>query len=40
MGTDAALGFGEWQRPERVLELASLGIAMRPGVDEPRCARR
>jgi nicotinate-nucleotide adenylyltransferase len=35
MGTDAALGFADWEKPERVLELATLGIAMRPGVDEP-----
>lgn len=34
MGTDAALGFADWEKPERVLELASLGIAMRPGVSE------
>jgi nicotinate-nucleotide adenylyltransferase len=34
MGADAALGFGDWQRPERVLELATLGVAGRPGVDD------
>jgi nicotinate-nucleotide adenylyltransferase len=31
MGADVAAGFGEWRRPERVLELARLGVAARPG---------
>ncbi|MDX6632551.1 MAG: nicotinate-nucleotide adenylyltransferase [Solirubrobacterales bacterium] len=34
MGADAAVGFGGWERPERVLELAALGVTGRPGVDE------
>jgi len=34
MGTDAALGFHGWEKPERVLELATLGVAMRPGAGE------
>ena len=32
MGADAALGLEEWKRPERIVELARLGIAMREGV--------
>ena len=31
MGADVAVGFGEWRRPERVLELARLGVAARQG---------
>jgi nicotinate-nucleotide adenylyltransferase len=31
MGADAALGFAGWHRPERILELARIGIAPRPG---------
>jgi nicotinate-nucleotide adenylyltransferase len=31
MGADVAAGFGDWRRPERVLELARLGIAARQG---------
>jgi nicotinate-nucleotide adenylyltransferase len=31
MGADVAAGFGEWRRPERVLELARLGVAARQG---------
>lgn len=34
MGTDAALGFPEWEKPQRVIELATLGVALRPGVRE------
>jgi len=36
MGADVAAGLDEWRRPERVLELARLGIASRPGtaIDE------
>ena len=33
MGADAALGFSGWKRPERIVELAKLGVAGRPGVD-------
>lgn len=32
-GADAALGFGGWHRPERVLELARVAVAPRSGVD-------
>ena len=31
MGADVAAGFEGWKKPERVLELARLGIAARPG---------
>jgi nicotinate-nucleotide adenylyltransferase len=31
MGADAAASFGSWRRPERVLELARIGVAARPG---------
>jgi nicotinate-nucleotide adenylyltransferase len=34
MGADAALGLEEWMRPERIAELARLGIAEREGVDQ------
>ena len=33
MGADAAAGLEEWRRPERVLELARVAIAQRPGVE-------
>jgi nicotinate-nucleotide adenylyltransferase len=33
MGADAALGLESWKRPERIVELARLGIAERDGVD-------
>ena len=32
MGADAALGLESWERPERVVALARLGIAARDGV--------
>jgi nicotinate-nucleotide adenylyltransferase len=32
MGADAAVGLETWSRPERILELARLGIAEREGV--------
>ncbi|MGI8461369.1 MAG: nicotinate-nucleotide adenylyltransferase [Solirubrobacterales bacterium] len=32
MGADAALGLESWKRPERIVELARLGIAGREGV--------
>lgn len=31
MGSDQAAGFPTWRRPERILELASLAVAERPG---------
>lgn len=34
MGADVAAGLPSWKRPERVVELARLGIAGRPGVDD------
>ncbi len=33
MGADAAAGLEGWRRPERVLELAGIAIAERPGVE-------
>jgi nicotinate-nucleotide adenylyltransferase len=33
MGADVATGLPRWKHPERVVELARLGIAMREGVD-------
>ena len=33
MGADAAAGLAGWQHPERVLELARIAVAGRPGVD-------
>ncbi|MGZ5347341.1 MAG: nicotinate-nucleotide adenylyltransferase [Solirubrobacterales bacterium] len=32
LGADNAAGLGDWKRPERVVELARLGIVPRPGV--------
>lgn len=32
MGADAAAAFGSWRQPDRVLELANVGVAARPGV--------
>ncbi|MGI9556968.1 MAG: nicotinate-nicotinamide nucleotide adenylyltransferase, partial [Solirubrobacterales bacterium] len=29
LGADAALALGEWERPKRILELASIGVADR-----------
>lgn len=34
MGADAAKDFSGWQQPERILELARIGIASRPGVEK------
>jgi nicotinate-nucleotide adenylyltransferase len=38
LGADAAAGLDQWKRPERVVELARLGIAARPrvGIDAAR----
>jgi nicotinate-nucleotide adenylyltransferase len=33
MGADMAAALPSWERPDRVVELARLGIAARPGVD-------
>jgi nicotinate-nucleotide adenylyltransferase len=33
MGADAAAGLESWRSPERILELATLGIAVRRGVE-------
>lgn len=32
MGADSAKGIGEWQRPQRILELARVAVAPRTGV--------
>lgn len=32
LGADMAAGLGEWEDPERVLELARIGVVPRPGV--------
>ena len=34
VGADELADFPSWKRPERVLELVRLGVAMRPGVPE------
>jgi nicotinate-nucleotide adenylyltransferase len=36
MGADELEDFPGWKRPERVLELVRVGVAMRPGVPEDR----
>ena len=33
LGADELAGFESWKAPERVLELARIAVAMRPGVD-------
>jgi nicotinate-nucleotide adenylyltransferase len=40
MGADVAAGFGSWHQPERIVELAQLAIAARPGtvLDEAEAA--
>lgn len=35
MGSDQLPGFPAWRRPERILELASLAVAPRPGCPRP-----
>jgi nicotinate-nucleotide adenylyltransferase len=39
IGADELAAFGEWSRPGRVLELARLGAATRPGTDGPELQR-
>lgn len=36
LGADELADFPRWKEPERVLELARLGVAMRPGVPDER----
>ena len=36
LGADEFAGFQRWKSPERVLELARLAVAMRPGVPDDR----
>jgi nicotinate-nucleotide adenylyltransferase len=36
IGADQLAVFGTWRRPERVLELARLGVATRPGFERER----
>jgi nicotinate-nucleotide adenylyltransferase len=36
IGADELADFAEWKDPERVLQLARLGVAMRPGVPDQR----
>jgi nicotinate-nucleotide adenylyltransferase len=33
MGADVAASLETWRRPERVLELARIGVAVRPGIE-------
>ena len=33
LGADMAAGLASWEKPERVVELARLGVVPRPGVD-------
>jgi nicotinate-nucleotide adenylyltransferase len=39
MGADVAAGLDRWRHPERVLELAGVAVAARPGVDRLRIDR-
>jgi nicotinate-nucleotide adenylyltransferase len=36
MGADAAITFGGWKRPERILQLAKVAVVPRPGVESSR----
>jgi len=36
LGADELADFSQWKQPERVLELARLAVAMRPGVSDER----
>ena len=36
VGADELVGFSGWKRPERVLELARLAVATRPGISDER----
>jgi nicotinate-nucleotide adenylyltransferase len=38
IGADQLAAFPGWKQPDRILELARLGVATRPGVDEERIA--
>ena len=38
LGADELADFSQWKQPERVLELARLAVAMRPGVPDKRIA--
>lgn len=40
LGGDAFAGLARWHRPERVHELATILVAIRPGAPEPAGARR
>ncbi len=40
LGADMAAGLGSWKNPERVVELARLGVVPRPGVGMERGATR
>jgi nicotinate-nucleotide adenylyltransferase len=39
LGADAALDLAEWQSPDRVLELARVVVAPRPGIDREEVER-
>lgn len=39
MGADVAAGLPEWKRPERVVELARIGVAARQGTDRAEVER-
>jgi nicotinate-nucleotide adenylyltransferase len=36
LGADQLAGFGEWNRPDRIVQLARLAVARRPGAADPR----
>ncbi|MCP9484243.1 MAG: nicotinate-nicotinamide nucleotide adenylyltransferase [Gaiellaceae bacterium MAG52_C11] len=40
IGADELTAFSTWKEPERVLELARLGVAARPGYKAPRASPR
>ena len=36
LGADQLAGFGHWHRPDRIVEIARLAVARRPGSADPR----
>jgi len=36
LGADQLAGFGDWHRPDRIVEIARLAVARRPGAADPR----
>jgi nicotinate-nucleotide adenylyltransferase len=39
LGADVAVGFGDWKEPDRILSLAQVAVAERPGTDRAEVER-